>query len=312
MLKVDLINCTGCTACANICPKGAISFQEDDKGFRYPVINNELCIECGLCEKVCYTDRVSTTGRLKHTEYYIAKHKDPEELAHCQSVGAAFAFGEVAIRENGIVYGAYYENNNVLHGGFETKEGLIETCGSKYVQSDLNSCFTDISNKLKSRRKVLFTGTSCQVDGLYRYLENKKTDTTLLYTVDIICHGVPSPKILRDYISFVSKKTGVTFKSVNMRDRRYSPVTTTVFTAQDGKEYIENNYIDLFYTNIDLRECCGYCKFAKRDKPADITVGDTYGIDKKYHDILDKTNPSSLTIVHSEKGREMLKKPVWY
>lgn len=305
MIKVDKKFCTGCTACVNICPKEAITLAPDNKGFLYPQIDSEKCIECNLCERACMTKEKEIFEH-EMCDYYIAQINNQEELQHCQSGGAAYAFGKVCLEKSGIVYGAQYEGCEVYHRKVVTIADLVKTCGSKYVQSDLQLCFREVRDYLEESIPVLFTGTSCQIAGLYHYLDVLKIDTTSLYTVDIICHGVPSPLVLKDYIKVLEKRNNCIITSMNMRDRRFSPSTKSVFTTSEGKELFDNCYIELFYSNMTLRESCGNCMFAKRSNPADITIGDTYGLSEKYNKLIDSSNPSSIVIVHSIKGKELL------
>lgn len=309
MLTVDKKRCTGCTACKNICLRDAITFVEDENGFKYPNINLNKCNDCGLCEKVCFCnrDKVKMEQQREIEEYYLCQHKVLEKLKNSQSGGVAFALGEAIIDDGGYVFGCKYNEKCVaIHAKATNIIELKAFCGSKYVQSDLNEVFASVRNQLLKGEKVLFTGTSCQVSGLYNFLQVKKAPMNNLYTMDIICHGVVSPKILREYIQVMEKKFGSEIKSINLRDRRYAPKIVTVLKDKNNREYIDNNYLDIFYSNVALRECCGNCEFATRQKPADITVGDTIGVSEKYKEILDETNPSSVAIVHTNKGRKLL------
>ena len=307
MLHVDAIHCTGCSACSNICPTGAIELCPDKRGFLYPEISIDKCIDCHLCEKVCMTKSDESYDN-KPLSYYIAQLENQYELQNCQSGGASFALGQVCLLGGGVAYGAQYVKCEVKHLKATSISELERTCGSKYVQSNLRHCFSEIEDYLKHDTPILFTGTSCQVDGLYRYLKASGTKTDLLYTLDVICHGVTSPLLLKDYIELIEKNNKCNIESINMRDRRFSPLTKTVLSSSDGTLIFYNNYMELYYSNMALRDSCEFCKFTKKTNPADITIGDTVGLSNKYNKVINPSNPSSILIVHTKKGEDLLSK----
>ena len=199
---VDKSQCCGCTACVSVCPKQCIAMQEDEEGFLYPVVDTSLCIDCNLCQKVCPELHPMNTRTPLHV--YAAKHKD-EQIRLASSSGGIFTLlAEKVIDEGGVVFGARFNASwEVVHDYTETKEGLTAFRGSKYVQSWLGNCFSKVRSFLSEGRKVMFTGTPCQVAGLKQYLR-KEYDNLL--TVDVVCHGVPSPKVWRMYLDEVARK----------------------------------------------------------------------------------------------------------
>ena len=192
-------DCCGCHACASVCAHRAITMQVDEEGFLYPVIDKDTCVECGLCEQVCpFVNQASTVQPLK---VYAARSND-EELRRKSSSGGVFTLlAEAVIREGGVVFGAKFDKGwNVVHAWTDALDGLADFRGSKYVQSIIGSTYEEAKHFLRQGRKVLFSGTPCQIAGLKRYLCK---DYDNLLTVDVVCHGVPSPLVWKKYLSEV-------------------------------------------------------------------------------------------------------------
>ncbi|WP_024470384.1 4Fe-4S dicluster domain-containing protein, partial [Treponema pedis] len=197
---IEKEECCGCTACYAICPTHAISMETDEKGFQYPVIDQSICIDCGLCKKVCRFSK-PIDNEFDIQQFFALKHRDPEVLKNSQSGGAFTVFSDYILENKGSVFGAFFDKDNfyIYHTKAETEEARNLQRGSKYVQSDLNDCFLSVKKDLQVGKKVLFSGTPCQCDGLISFLVKSKVDTKDLYVIDLICHGVPSQKIFRDY-----------------------------------------------------------------------------------------------------------------
>lgn len=201
MIKItNPTDCCGCTACASICNHKAITMQPDTLGFLYPVVDAKKCTDCGLCERVCaFNEHYDQSMNLSQPEAYAARHKDMREIETSRSGAAFIAISDYIIENGGIVYGAgYTEHFRVVHKRAVTKEERNEFKGSKYVQSDLTGVFHQVKEDLKSGKTVLFSGTPCQTAGLNSYVGKKLREN--LFLVDIVCHGVPSPYIWRDYL----------------------------------------------------------------------------------------------------------------
>ena len=196
--------CTGCCACISVCPKNAIRMKEDDYGFKYPVIDKSLCISCGLCSKTC--EKIQSIEKQQIKESYIFQSKNKELLLNSSSGGI---FGELAqyfLSANGIVIGATMKNNGTefvtKHIFIDNKNNLNLLQGSKYCQSDICDSYLQVKKHLEDGKKVLFSGTPCQVAGLKSFL---KKDFNNLLTVDISCEGVPSQKFFNDYVKYLEK-----------------------------------------------------------------------------------------------------------
>lgn len=207
--------CYGCGACQSVCPRQAIEMRENGKGFLEPAIREEACIDCGLCQKVCR----SKVSKRENIQTYIARLKDRDDLVKSQSGGAFVAISNVILQRGGVVYGS------ALDGKFEAHHVRAESGserdsmrGSKYIQSRMEDAYVLVHDDLENGREVLFSGTPCQVAGLYRYLNQKRCVLERLYTVDLVCHGVPSVRVWRDLMAYYEKKEnsavcGVEFRS---------------------------------------------------------------------------------------------------
>lgn len=194
---IEKKDCCGCSACVQRCPQQCISLEEDEEGFLYPIINEAACIDCGLCEKVCPV--LHSGDAHKPLKVFAAKNNNEKIRVESSSGGVFTVLAELVIDEGGVVFGAKFgEHWDVIHDYTETKEGLAAFRGSKYVQSRIGDCFNKAKSFLVQGRKVLFSGTPCQISGLKRFL-GKEYDSLL--TVDFICHGVPSPKVWRMYLN---------------------------------------------------------------------------------------------------------------
>ena len=300
----DKAKCNGCHACANICPNQCIDMCKDDEGFLYPSVNTQTCIECRLCEKVC---PVLSPGKDRHSDIcaYAAYNRD-EDVRHMSSSGGVFfALAKAVLDDGGAVFGAVMNEDMVLsHTYIRNHSDLPKLCGSKYVQSSIGNAYRQVKEFLDEGIKVLFTGTPCQIEGLYRFLGG---DRDGLLTADIVCHGVPSPLVFEKYIR--SRKDALKIRGISFRDksdgwRRYS----LRFDKDSGESvYIkssEDGYMKAFLKNLSLRPSCYECAFKKRIKSSDITLGDFWGVEH-IHPEMDDDMGTSLVIVNSEKGKKL-------
>ena len=295
--------CTGCSACLNICPKNAIKMELNNEGFFYPHINTNLCIHCGLCLKICPTEHLSYKNK-KRPLCLAAGAKD--NLRKESSSGAIFPLlSELILQNKGYICGAAFDERNKLnHIIIDNIQDLSKLKGSKYVQSDLGNCFCNIKDLLQQNKYVLFSGTPCQVAGLYSFLQK---DYENLLTVDIICHGVPSPSSFEKYTSDLLKEKNEKITSINFRDKKEG-WTSYYFTIQTNKNTYsssnkQNPYICAFLKNLNLRQSCSQCPFSRFPRQGDITLGDFWLIEKVNPKLNDELG-TSLVLLNSKKGEK--------
>ena len=299
--------CCGCFACMNICPKNAIIMQEDEKGFKYPKIDKDKCINCNLCEKVCPI--INSKKNDFPQQVYAAINKNEEERLASSSGGIFVLLAKEIIKRNGIVFGATFDDEfQVKHIGVEKEKDLIKLQGSKYIQSNINDTYKKARFFLENDRYVLFTGTSCQIEGLKSYL---KKDYKKLYTQDIICHGVPSPKVWKKYLEYQKNQYIEDIKKISFRNKDYGWNLFRTKISFDTKTYSEPLNKDLFMKaflkNICLRDSCYNCSFKNKYRNSDITLADYWGV-KNIHPNMDDDKGTSMVIINSEKGEELFNK----
>lgn len=293
---IDNNKCTGCTACMNICPKKAISMKIGKDGFKYPVIDQDKCIDCGLCKKVCPV--LNTKKNESLNKCYVAYNKDENSRMSRSSSGGIFELIAKKVLENkGIVIGASFDKDNKLtHIAIEKVEDLEKLKGSKYIQSDLDNIFNYVKEYI-SNKKILFVGTPCQVAGLKSFL---KKDYDNLICIDLICHGVPSPKLFNKYIKELEKTYNDKVINYNFRDKctgwdTYS--NTIIFkNNQISQRNKDNDFMKLFLSNIALRSSCYNCNFKLGNKYSDITLGDFWGVKNYYPKMYDNKGVSAVVI----------------
>ena len=305
--------CTGCGACASACPKKAIKMIEDLEGFFYPQIDKSKCINCHICEKVCPVGAQKAEDIKPKAYYYITQEE--KDLLNASSGGA---FGDIINafyeKDKTIVYGCIFDKNNkAIHIGFDNKEDMDKFKKSKYVQSNLLNTFCEINENLKKGKKVLFSGTPCQVSGLKSFLK-KKYDNLLC--IDIICHGVPSQKVLDYYIKSEEKNNNSSIASINFREKilqkngKYnSRNMKLVFTNGEKliKSSLESSYLLGFHSHLFYRPSCYKCSFCKINRDSDITIADCWGFES-INDKYDLHKGVSCVIINSLKGQEIFKR----
>lgn len=315
-------NCCGCHACASICPKQCISMEEDNEGFLYPEVDKSICIDCALCDKVCPI--INQSEPSKPIKVYAAKNINEEIRFQSSSGGIFTPLAESIIDDGGVVFGARFDENwNVVHSWADTKEGIAAFRGSKYVQSTIGNTYNEAREFLKQGRKVLFSGTPCQIAGLKKFLR-KEYDNLL--TMDIICHGVPSPLVWKKYlceysqgivndtnenkiitnISFRDKSNGwkkYLFKLNYTFENKADNVKSHINTKTLLQPIFENSYLKSYLTRLNLRQSCCHCPSKEGKSNSDITIGDFWGI-SKYSNI-DDDKGCSVVIINTTKGREV-------
>ena len=300
--------CCGCSACVDVCPHHAISMQSDEEGFLCPVIDKNICTDCGLCLKNCaFYNRDAPINPVEKPITYIVKHKNVNTRMNSRSGGVFVAVSDWILSVGGAVYGCVLTSDmQVKHIRAITSYDRDKMCKSKYVQSDTRGVFPAIEADLKEGIKVLFSGTGCQVDGLLSYLKYKKCNLDNLYTIDIVCHGAPSPLIFEEYIQWAEKKYKGKITNFEFRDKTVCGWDGHFETfIVNGKKHIRNTYRELFYTNSILRLSCYNCKYSCVNRSSDITIADAWGI-KQANPEFNDNRGVSLAIVQSPKGQKLV------
>lgn len=331
----DKKDCCGCHACATVCAKQCITMQADEQGFLYPIVDKEACTDCGLCEKVCPV--LNQSEPRKPLKVYAAKNKNEEIRRQSSSGGIFTLLAEKVIGEGGIVLGARFDEEwNVIHSWADTIEGIAAFRGSKYVQSTIGNTYREAKDFLRQGRKVLFSGTPCQIAGLKKYLR-KEYDNLL--TVDVVCHGVPSPLVWRTYLDETRKQlcaergvgknsvplsidelpviTGISFRDktngwkkfgFRLRYAAFEAAENLVSASviKEEKELLQpfrdNIFMKGFLANLYLRPSCYACAARSGKSGSDISIADFWGV-QNYYPEFDDDKGVGLILVNSEKGQ---------
>lgn len=299
--------CCGCSACADICPKDAISMVEND-GFLYPVVDYNKCIECKRCEKVCDFKRDKSTESNCIKAFAAKANTDIRLLS--SSGGVFTIISDWVLNQNGVVYGAMYdEAMRVCHKGVILPEQRDKMRGSKYIQSNLNGVYREVLEDLKSNKTVLFVGVPCQVGALKSFLGR---DYNNLYTADLICHGVPSNKVWQKFVNYINEKyhrslVDYRFRNKSVSWRRYSPLLYFSDGTVIGDNNITASFIELFRYDVSLRPSCSGCTYASAHREGDFTLGDFWGIENVYPEMDDGQGVSAL-MINTSKADDLVKK----
>lgn len=333
---VDKLDCCGCSACVQICPIQCISMQEDYEGFLYPKVDEAQCLHCNKCEKIC---PVINRGEIRLPLLVLAAVNPVESIRMQSSSGGVFtALAEHIIHEGGVVFGACFDANWEVHHTYtETIDGLSAFRGSKYVQSKIENTYKEAKVFLQEGRKVLFSGTPCQIAGLKNYL-GKTYDN--LITVDVICHGVPSPLVWRDYLKYITRPKGGNGKNtvlsslnemppigaISFRDKRNGwqkygfvvrgsgdrrkPKKFGLPSVNDKKEIVyethsKNLFMQGFLKDLYLRPSCHNCPSKAGRSVSDISLADFWGVMSLLPDFFTDEGVS-LVLAYSERGFDML------
>ncbi len=292
----DKKNCCGCSACVQRCPKQCISLTEDEEGFLYPYVNEESCVECGLCEKICPI--LNPQEETFPLQVIAAKNTNTEERLGSSSGGLFLPLAKSIINEGGIVFGADYDSNwEVHHVGVENISGLYALMMSKYLQSRIENTYKEAEKFLKCGRKVMFVGTPCQIAGLHGFLRHKVYPNLL--TIDVVCHGAPSPGVWRQYLA----ETYSEEEFIKSRLKAAAGKNTVL----SSDIHYDNVYMKGFLSNLYLRPSCHDCKCKDGKHHSDISLGDFWGIDK-FNPSFDDDKGVSLVLINTPKGKEFLQK----
>lgn len=330
----DKKDCCGCHACATVCAKHCITMQTDEEGFLYPIVDKDVCTHCGLCEKVCPV--LNQSEPRKPLKVYAAKNKNEEIRRQSSSGGIFTLLAEKVINEGGVVFGARFDENwDVVHAWTDAIEGIAAFRGSKYVQSAVGNTYRVVRDFLKQGRQVLFSGTPCQIAGLKKYLR-KEYDNLL--TVEVVCHGVPSPLVWRRYLDETREQlraergvgkntvpssidelpviTGISFRDktngwkkfgFNLRYAASEAASNSVLTSAI-KDYTvlhemhrDNLFMQGFLEDLYLRPSCYACASRSGKSGSDIAIADFWGVENFYPEF-DDDKGVGLILCNTDKG----------
>lgn len=315
-------NCCGCGTCMLVCPRQAIKMTESELGCLYPVIDHEQCVGCEKCKQVCAYQNV-TDKEIEEIPTMAAMAEDFKLLSNSASGGVFAVIAENILEQGGVVYGCSLECENKKlvprHIEIEKKEELYKLQGSKYVQSFLGDIFQSVKEKTEKKIPVLFSGTPCQIDALTRYLE--KEDMSSLYTIDIICHGVPSAKLFGEYLETIEKKKHRRISEFYFRDKTWGWGLNGKYILIDanGKAEVENfpadisSYYSFFLESEIYRQSCYSCKYATSSRRGDITIGDYWCLEKEHPEytkekggVLSVADGVSCVLVNTMQGEKLV------
>lgn len=314
-MNIPVANCSSCGACANVCARGAISMQLDADGFYRPVINANKCVQCGMCEKVCpWANAVLNPNESSVAPQTVAAYAQNESVRLESSSGGIFTvLAEKILDDGGVVVGvAQLSPTKFGHIVIDNKADLAKLRGSKYVQADAGLIYREVRSLLRNGKKVLFSGTPCQVAALYTIL-GKTAASADLTTVDIVCHGSPSVKVFEKYINEIEKDKSAYVLSTRFRDKRNGwrlfSMTSSLNTIsgdcfQISKTLREDKFMRVFLQNICLNTSCASCKYGKLPRVADITLGDYWNI-ATVHPEMDDNKGTSVVLLNTNHGKNL-------
>ena len=311
MQKISNIeyDCTGCEACVQICKKSAIRMQQKSDGFMYPVIDNEKCVDCGLCTKICPANTEISNSNTQIP--YLAYNLNIEDRLDSSSGGIFSVIARHVLQQGGIVYGAAYDKSlTVQHISIDNISDLQKIRGSKYVQSVIGESFIKCKQNLLEGKLVYFTGTPCQIAGLKTYLQH---DYDNLITSDLICHGIPSGHLFKEYISFLESKHNIKIHNYKFRSKKrygqgYDLEIITEVNHKKSSHFLCAEAEPFFYgfwKNLILRESCYRCKYSRIERVSDITLADFWTA-KKFFPKIKTSNGLSLILANSEVGKHII------
>lgn len=310
-------SCTGCGVCAVECRFGAISMIEDEEGFLVPSICHELCTGCRSCMRICPSMNAQTGCE---ADFYMAWNKDRSVLEECSSGGVFDALASWTFMHGGAVFGVKMDASTwkLSHVAVDNAAGLNDLRKSKYYQSDMSGAYEEAVHYLKEGRWVLFTGTACQIAAV-NALAAKEQVTQRLVTMDVLCHGVTSRKVVTGYLDSREREVGARVVGLTFRTKKTdkgwakgSSITTTTHAFSNGtKDIVDDEdlrglFFSGFNRNLFLRECCYQCRYCGTRRISDFTAADYWGISQDCVSPWQYHHGVSLLLVSSEKGREIL------
>lgn len=301
--------CCGCSACFTVCPVGAVKMQEDEEGFLYPVIDREKCINCGSCDDICNFKKALNEYKGTILKCYGARLKDRDILEKSSSGGVFTALSDIFIESGNMVLCSAYDIflHEIRFRLIYNKDDRNSARGSVYLQSTVGKIWNEAFEVLKnhSEKKLLFIGTGCQADGFLALAEKKNMRDRILIC-DMVCHGVPSTKIWKEYMCLLEKKYGK-IKYISFRDKRNGWEKPYAFAKTEEKEISLKPFKRLYVSNCMMRQSCNVCPYTTIERKSDMTLGDFWHLKERlpqYYDILG----TSLVLIHTQKGIEFFEK----
>lgn len=303
------LDCTGCGACRTICPTGAIAFDEDQEGFWYPVIDTSRCIGCDACRRVCPSNNMveKSSGKM-----HMAWSTDKALVRQSSSGGIFGTVARSVLDSGGIVFGVRRESDGLLHHvEAHNREELEYLLKSKYYQADTEGIFCQVADLLKGGRTILFSGTACQVAGLLSYLDARRISRGKLLTIDVLCHGVVSRKLVDSFVASKQQLYGRSIVDLAFRtketEKGWQGGSTTV-TLEDGTKLIDpdQTFFKGFNGNVFLRESCYRCRYCGLNRVSDLTIADYWGVSPQEVSEDRMREGVSLLLVNTEKGRGVI------
>ncbi len=301
--------CCGCSACMNACPVQCIAMIEDKEGFRYPIIDYDKCINCGKCERICPVINVEPEVEFEQKAYLI-RNLDEQILKESTSGGAFTAIAKVIIDAGGVVFGAAFDENFEVHHTFVEKFSDLKIFrNSKYVQSNTEDSYSRAKSFLDAGRQVLYSGTPCQIEGFWNFIEKKHYDNLIL--LDTVCRSVPSPLLWRKYREYRADETGKNILKAAFRDKnkfgyQYSQMRFQYDNGKINDTGVDSDpYLRAFFSDLSVRPSCYECSFKKRYRISDITIWDCFDV-YLYDKSFDDNKGVTRALVHNEKGDKII------
>ena len=307
----DMRKCTGCEACLNVCKFNAIQMVKSQKGFLYPKIFLDACAICNGCVQVCPANNPIDQETRTVKKVFAAWNRDKHIRFNSSSGGVFSVFAECVINDNGVVFGARWDTDfSVVMDCVETIEEVSKLRGSKYQQAKIGDSYKKAKSLLKDGRLVFFSGTPCIIHGLKRYLGRHYPK---LITLDLVCHGVPSPMIFQHYKTYLEKEYNSKIKEINLRYKKpgWSHSSTRIIFENEEK-YQKCNFEDFFFVgfceDIFLRDCCSDCAYTHTNRVGDITLSDFWGYLPKKLNMTNFELGCSAVLINTKTGMDIFQR----
>lgn len=307
--------CCGCHACLNICPKHCIEMKNDEEGFFYPKVDVKQCINCGLCVKTCPVNQKIQYSVFKQYGY-VVQNKDEKVLKESTSGGAFTALADAVLNEGGVVYGVTLDQQQMVahHIRVVDKKDLSLFRNSKYVQAATGDTYRQVKEDLNNGMHVLYSGTTCQIEGLVLFLQNSHVDISNLTNVDVICHCVTSPLVLQQFVKLMEEKESKKVESITFMDKSFYGYDWSNLSLADESNNVmyhngldKDSYLKLMFSGLSVRSSCFDCHFKHQQRNSDITIWDCFDV-ANYDSEMDNGKGATKVLINSLKGEELFNK----